>query len=189
MHEDYASMMPEVEALQCCDKDILLASYHKTGKLYMDLVQSKFRFHVCRFPGSISFCFSPRPSYYEYFVCIVYRVIFVFIVTSYLCKPYLNHTLFVWSTWLESILTLIVNNGDPESLAEGNELSKKYKKFAFMEFKWSIFPSEFGGPRREIDLIKEQSSPRTMRTHLPYCLLPQDVERNHPKVRNSRKRL
>lgn len=38
LHEDYASMMPEVESLRCSAQDILLASFQKSGLLNLVLV-------------------------------------------------------------------------------------------------------------------------------------------------------
>ncbi|GAV07147.1 hypothetical protein RvY_17022 [Ramazzottius varieornatus] len=85
------------------------------------------------------------------------------------------------STWTDTIITLMLNGGDPKSLTRDAAKSGLYKTLGFLEIRFSNNIEE---PRDlcTIDAVKAMQSPKGMRTHLPCSLLPPAVLANKLKV-------
>lgn len=76
----------------------------------------------------------------------------------------------------------MLNGGDPKSLTRDAPKSGLYKTLGFLEVRFSNNIEE---PRDlcTIDAVKAMKSPKGIRTHLPYSLLPPAVLANKLKVR------
>ena len=153
LHEDYAAIMPELQKLQCNEHDILLGSFLKSGNV---------RDNSDKLVYTSSFV-SLSPISYK---------------LAKKCSRIKLTNFGLGSTWLDSIVTLIVNDGNPESLLFGQ--NDKFKVFLSIEIHWSMHPKV--GDFKFLDLVKNMTTPKTMRTHLPYSLLPEDVQCNKSKV-------
>lgn len=80
--------------------------------------------------------------------------------------------LFAGTTWMQEIIWLIMHDGD----FKGASQTPVYFRSPFLEFKDEIL-NEVG-----LDLANPMPSPRVIKTHLPYSMVPRQLQQHRCKV-------